>query len=56
MVFGPMATGARVSYAYAIYLSLGHSPGKPGLISYGTFWWHHLYVKASAVKDEHASY
>ncbi len=56
MVFGPMATGARVRNAYTIYLLQGHSPGKPGLISHGIIEWPHLMIKASAVKDEYASY
>ncbi len=56
MVFGPMATGARVRNAYTIYLLQGDSPGKPGLISHGMEKWHRFFIKASAVKDEYASY
>lgn len=55
-VLAPLTTGARVRNAYTIYLLQGHSPGKPGLISHGIIGWHHLMIKASAVKDEYAFY
>ena len=36
-----LTTGARVSNAYTIYLVLGNSPEKFGLMLYGLFLWHH---------------
>jgi hypothetical protein len=50
-----VATGARVRNAYAIYPQLGHSPGKPGLISHSILDPHGEGIKAQAVEDEHAS-
>ncbi len=49
-----MATGARVRNAYATYLSLGDSPGKPGLIPHDTATLHGDAVKFSEVIDGHA--
>ena len=40
-----MATGARVSNAYAIYLLQGNSPEKSGLMPYNTYLLHGSYVK-----------
>ena len=54
MVFGPMATGARVSNAYATYLLQGNSPEKFGLIPHGTIESHDLVVKDLSVRDGHA--
>ena len=51
-----MATGARVRNAYATYLSQGDSPKKFGLIPHNIVGWHHLAIKATTVKDGHASY
>ena len=41
----PLTTGARVRNAYAIYLLLGDSPEKFGLIPYIIFDWHRLDIK-----------
>ena len=49
-------SGGRVRNAYAIYLLLGYSPEKFGLIPYNIINSHEFMIKASAVKDEHASY
>lgn len=49
-------TGARVRNAYATYLSQGDSPKKFGLIPHNIIGWHHLIIKATTVKDGHASY
>ena len=49
-----METGARVRNAYATYLLLGNSPGKPGLIPHNTTRWHLIVVKVPAVVDGHA--
>ena len=56
MVFGLMTTGARVRNAYAIYPYLENSPKKFGLMLHSILEWHHFKIKASADKDEHASY
>ena len=49
-----MATGARVSNAYATYLSQGDSPEKSGLIPHNIFDSHGMNIKTSVVKDGHA--
>ncbi len=54
MVFGPMATGGRVSNAYATYLLQKNSPEKFGLILHGTIKSHDFIVKDLSVKDGHA--
>ena len=51
-----MTSGARVRNAYATYLLLEYSPEKFGLILYNIINSHEYMIKASAVKDEHASY
>ena len=51
-----LTTGARVSNAYATYLLQGNSPEKFGLILHNIFLVHMIKIKASVVKDEHASY
>ena len=52
----PLTTGARVRNAYATYLLQEYSPEKFGLILYNIINSHEFMIKASAVKDEHASY
>jgi hypothetical protein len=54
--FGMLTSGARVRNAYTIYLLQGDSPEKFGLISHSIIEWHHLIIKASAVRDEYAFY
>ena len=49
-----MATGARVSNAYATYPVLGDSPEKFGLIPHKDIERHLLIFKVSTVKDGHA--
>jgi hypothetical protein len=49
-----MLSGARVRNAYATYLSVGDSPGKPGLIPHKIIEWHHLVIKHLWLKDGHA--
>ena len=49
-------TGARVRNAYAIYLSQRDSPEKFGLIPHSIIVWHHIIIKVTTVKDEHASH
>ncbi len=44
-----MATGARVSNAYATYLILGDSPEKSGLIPHNIFESHGLNIKTPVV-------
>ena len=51
-----LATGARVSNAYTIYLLLEDSPEKFGLILHGITESHGFVIKVSAVEDEYASY
>ena len=51
-----LETGARVRNAYAIYLLQRDSPEKFGLIPHSIYEWHHLYIKVTTVKDEHASH
>ena len=41
-------SGARVSNTYAIYLKLGDSPGKLGVIRHSIHGWHHLWIKVLA--------
>ena len=50
----PLATGARVSNAYATYLLQGDNPEKFGLIPHNTEIWHHILVKDLLVIDGHA--
>ena len=50
-----LATGARVRNTYAIYLQLGNSPPKGGLIPHNITRRHRLVIKPSGVEDEHAS-
>jgi hypothetical protein len=47
-------TGARVRNAYATYLLLGDSPGKPGLIPHSIIRWHLKMIKVPTVIDGHA--
>ncbi len=54
--FSDQETGARVRNAYAIYLLQWDSPEKFGLIPHSIYEWHHLYIKVTTVKDEHASH
>ena len=49
-------SGGRVRNVYAIYLLLGYSPEKFGLIPYNIMKSHGFMIKASVVEDEHASY
>ncbi len=51
-----LTTGARVSNAYTIYLLQENSPEKFGLMLHGIIWSPDRLIKASAVKDEYASY
>ncbi len=51
-----LETGARVRNAYAIYLLQRDSPEKFGLIPHSIYEWHHLYIKVTTAKDEHASH
>ena len=51
-----LETGARVRNAYAIYLLQRDSPEKFGLIPHSMFEWHHLNIKVTTAKDEHASH
>jgi hypothetical protein len=51
-----MATGARVSNAYAIYLQEWNSPGKLGLIPHSIIIPPGIVIKASVLGDERASY
>ena len=44
-------SGARVSNAYITYLLLWDSLGKLGVIPHGIIEWHHLIIKATAVRD-----
>ena len=55
-VFSDTETGARVRNAYIIYLIQRDSPKKFGLIPHSIYEWHHLYIKVTTVKDEHASH
>ena len=52
--FGVDESGARVRNAYATYPLQEDSPEKFGLIFHGIIEWHHLIIKASAVRDGHA--
>ena len=52
--FGIVESGARVRNAYATYLLLGDSPGKPGLIPYGIMSGHLFIIKDLSVEDGHA--
>ena len=54
IVFGLMATGARVRNAYATYPQQGDSPEKFGLIPHNTVISHGITVKTPVVKDGHA--
>ena len=56
MIFGLMATGARVRNTYVIYLLQRDSLRKLELIPHNTNFSHELFVKAPAVIDEHASH
>ncbi len=49
-----LTTGARVRNTYIIYLKLGDSPKKFGLIPHNIAIWHHNAIKAPAVSDEYA--
>ena len=49
-----MATGARVSNAYATYLSEGDNPSKGGLIPHTTENSHEIFVKGESLTDRHA--
>jgi hypothetical protein len=49
-----MATGARVSNAYATYPVLGNNPEKFGLISHEDIERHLLIFKVPTVRDGHA--
>ena len=49
-----VATGARVSNAYATYLLQRDSPEKFGLIPHGTIDLHGFIVKDLSVRDGHA--
>jgi hypothetical protein len=51
---GLMATGARVSNAYATYPVLGDNPEKFGLISHEDIERHLLIFKVPTVRDGHA--
>ena len=51
-----MATGARVSNAYATYLQEGNSPGKLGLMPHGLMTLPGVINKAEALGDRRASY
>ena len=51
-----LETGARVRNAYAIYLLQRDSPEKFGLIPHSIIEWHHLIIKVTTVKEEHASH
>ena len=46
----PMATGARVSNAYATCLSEGDNPAKVGLIPHSTYYSHEFYVKETRLQ------
>ena len=50
-----LATGARVSNAYATYPVQGDSPEKSGLIPHKDMRWHHFILKVPTVEDEYAS-
>ena len=50
-----MATGKRVRNTYATFPKLVNSPPKGGLIHRKIIGWHHLDIKAPAVKDGRAS-
>ena len=54
--FGLVATGKRVRNTYTIYLYLGYSPKKFGLIPHKILEWHHLDIKTPVDKDECASH
>ena len=45
-----MATGARVSNAYATYPVLGDNPEKFGLIPHNDMEWHHFIFKVPTVQ------
>ena len=51
-----LATGARVSNAYATYLQEGNSPGKLGLMPYVLIESHGLISKAEVLGDRRACY
>ena len=51
-----LETGARVRNAYAIYVIERNSPERVGLVPHGIMEWHHLTIKVTTVKDEHASH
>ena len=51
-----LATGGRVSNAYATYLQEGNSPGKLGLMSYVLIESHGLISKATVLGDRRACY
>ncbi len=51
-----LETGARVRNAYGTYLLQGNSPKKFGLMPHVINIWHRILIKATVVKDGHASY
>ena len=51
-----MATGARVSNAYATWLIQGDSPWKRGLTPHNIIVRHLIIIKSFEVSDGHASY
>ena len=51
-----LASGARVSNAYMIYLSVEDSPGKLGLMPHVIQEWHHFWIKDPSLRDERAYY
>ena len=51
-----LATGARVSNAYATYLQEGNSPGKLGLMPHGLMTLPGVINKALVLGDRRASY
>ena len=53
-VFGPLATGARVSNTYATYPQEGDNPAKVGLIPRNTGVPHGVFVKDLLLADGHA--
>ena len=55
-VFGPLTTGERVSYAYAICLQVEDSPGKLGLIPHIITTSHGVVLKIQVLKDGRACY
>ena len=51
-----LASGARVSNAYATCPQEGNSPGKPGIIPHVIFGRHLLKIKATVLEDGRACY